>query len=471
VQDQNFGLMFTDSFLAQLDARLSGMREKLGKERDEIETRRVQAENRQRAMAKEFQDSFASGLPIGRRKRVNEARDRYLDQVQRNLRGRFDVRRREVAISALSAFATAVQEQRRRVQAMIDRLRRIEQQFRSTVERLIGEDRSHVLAQEIATKADFEQYYRDFKERGSVRPVIGLADQDGPFGRWLDLDQDTMASHTIKFTRNLFRPIEDISVESVFMERYSKEKEQIRKRLNDLIERSVPFWSYRKAGVLPSDWKLEEIVVVGVTERESSIYLNALGSDQQLTSTFDKHQLLVLQTKHGLPLFALDQYDQYLQAHDTVMQRISKPLYVLPEVRPGGHKAKQYFALGMIFGEIFVSGAFYYMQPENRVHQPIKLGQGMTNALQFLRSRNDLIRSLENRVNERVEEQGKSAAAAMVEAWTDAPFILERKGGVTNVNQEMTPNTTIGGPNYVAVDLVIDLRELMQKYNREVLKG
>src|SRR5690606_982957 len=111
-------------------------------------------------------------------------------------------------------------------------------------------------------------------------------------------------------------PISEISVESVIL---NKDQGQNRKRLNDLIERSVPFWSYTKAGKLPAEWKPQEIVVVGVEEKEESIYKNAVGREQQLTSTFDKHQLLVLQTKHGLPLFGLTQYEQYRAAHDTVM--------------------------------------------------------------------------------------------------------------------------------------------------------
>jgi hypothetical protein len=476
VQDQNYGLTFADVFLAQLDARLAEMREKLGKEKEEIDTRRGQAEARQKNFNKEFQDSFAGGLPFGRKKKVYEARDRYLAQVQTALRGRFDVRRREVAVSALSAFSTAVSEQRRRVQTMIDRLRRIEQQFRSTVDRIASEDRSNVLAQEITSKADIEKYYQDYKGRGSVRPVAGLGDEYGPFGRWLDMDQESMANNMLAFTRRLFLPVSDISVETVILE---KDKDQNRKRLIDLITRSVPFWSYRKAGVLPTDWKPQEIVVVGVDEKEQSIYKNAVSREQQLTSTFDKHQLLVLQTKHGLPLFALTQFGQYRNAHDVVMQRNLKPLYVLPEVRPGGHKAKQYFALGIIFGEIFVSGAFYYLKPENKddpktenkIDPPIKLGQGMTNALQVLRGNESLIRSLETRINARVADIGKAPASEMVETWVAAPTIDERRGGVTKVDQEMIKNNTIGGPTYVAADLVADLRTLMKNYNREVLKG
>ena len=468
VEDPNFGLAFADAFLAQLDARLVEMREKLGKERDEIDSRRVQADSRQKLSHKEFQDSFTGGLPFGRKRKVQEARDRYLDQAQRSLRGRFDYRRREVAISALSAFATAAQEQRKRVQATVDRLRRIEQQFRSTVDRIATEDRSHVLAQEITSRQDVEVYYNDYKGRGPGRPVTGLADQYGPISAWLDLDQESMANRLLAFSRELFSPIAEVTVESVIME---KDKDNSRKRLIDLITRSVPFWSYRKAGVLGAEWKPQEVVVVGVNEKETSIYLNAVGREQQLTSTFDKHQLLVLQTKHGLPLFALTQYEQFRNAHDLVLQRNLKPLYILPEVRPGGHKAKLFFALGMVFGEIFVSGTYYYIQPENKVDQPTRLMQGMTNALQFLRSRDDLIRSLEERINKRVEKDGKANASETVESWIESPYIYERKGGVNLTDQEMIKNTTIASKTYVAVDLVIDLQKLMQSYNREVLKG
>ncbi len=468
VDDQAYGLAFAMDFLRRLDAQLTEIRERLGKERDEIDQRRDRAEREQKKAHKAFQDSFAGGLPFGRKGRIREARDRYLNMAQAALRARYDVRRREVAGSALSAFSTAIQEQSRRIQAQFDRLRRIEQQFRSTVERINSDDRVNVLAQEIATKADFENYYRQYKERGTGRPVMGLAEQHGPFSQWLDEDQETIANHLLTFSRKLFMPISEIGVEDVILE---KDKEQSSKRLRDLIERSVPFWSYKKAGVLESDWKSEEIVVVGVEEKENSIFKNDVQTGQQLTSTFDKHQLLVLQTKHGVPLFALTQYEQFRAAHDNVMQRNLKPLYVLPEVRPGGHKAKEVFALGIIFGEVFASGAFYYAKPENEVDQAIRLNQGMANSLQSLRSNNELIRSLERRVNDRVQQIGKSQASAMVKAWIDAPVIDERKGGINNDNTEMIKNSTIGSRTYVAADLMADLRKLMQAYNRDVLEG
>lgn len=466
-EDPNFGLYFADAFLAQMDARLGEIRDKLGKELAEANARGAgRAASEQQTAAKAFQDSMSGGMPFGRKRKVQEARDHYLGIVQRNLRAGFDARRREVAVSALSAFGVVAQEQRKRVQATIDRLRRIEQQFRSHVVRLAAEDRSHVLTQEITNQKDVDAYYTSFKARTSTRPLTGLADQYGPLSAWLDLDQEAIARRLLDYTRSVFMAIDEISVEDVILE---KDGDDSRKRLTDLIGRSVPFWNIKDV-VLGRAWEADKIVVIGVNEEESSTFRSATERGQRLTSTFDKHRLIVLQTKHGLPLFALNQYEQYRAKHDYVMQHNMKPLYVLPEVRPGGHKAKQFFALGLAFGDIFRSGVYYYMQPDNEIEDPIRLGQGITDALQFFRSKDDLLRAIEGRVNKRAEKEGANLVQATAEAWIAGPYVYERKGGITKVDQEMSKDTKIGTPSFSASDLVTDLRRAMQKYG-DVLRG
>ena len=468
VEDPAYGLNFADKFLALMDARLGELRDKLNKELAEAAARSgTRATGEQQTAAKAFQDSFSGGLPFNKKKKVHEARDHYLGVVQRNLRARFDTRRREVAVSALSAFGTAAQEQRKRVQATTDRLRRIEQQFRSQIARLGADDRSHVLTQEITDRRDVEGYYAVYKGRASTRPITGLADQYGPLGGWLDLDQETMARNLLNYSRGVFKEIREISVEDVILEKDGVEN---RKRLNDLVDRSVPFWNVDKVA-LGTAWEPDQIVVIGVNEDGNSIYVNAIERGQRLTSTFDKHQLLVLQTKHGLPLFALKQYGQYRTKHDLVMQRNIKPLYVLPEVRPGGHKAKQLFALGLAFGDIFRSGTFYYMHADNEVDPPIRLGQGISDALQYFRSKEEHLRSMEGRIEKSVKNEGNQRALETVESWIASPYVYERKGGVNSVGAPMDKDTKIGMPGYAAADLVIDLRKVMQKYVREVLKG
>lgn len=469
VEDPAYGLYFADAFLAQMDARLGELRDKLNKELAEAAARSgTRSAGEQQTAAKAFQDSFSGGLPFNKKRKVNEARDVYLGVVQRNLRARFDTRRREVAVSALSAFGTAAQEQRKRVQATIGRLQRIETQFRAQITRLGADDRTHVLTQEITNRRDVEAYYALYKGRASTRPITGLADQYGPLGAWLDLDQETMARNLLSYSRDVFKEIQEISVEDVILEKDGTVEN--RRRLNDLIDRSVPFWNVDQVA-LGTAWEPDKIVVVGVNEEGNSIYVNAVERGQRLTSTFDKHQLLVLQTKHGLPLFALKQYEQYRTKHDLVMQRNIKPLYVLPEVRPGGHKAKQLFALGLAFGDIFRSGTFYYAHADNEVDPPIRLGQGISDALQYFRSKEEHLRSIERRIDTRVQNEGNQRALETVESWIASPYVYERKGGVNNTSQQMDKDTKIGVPTYTAADLVIDLRKVLQKYTREVLKG
>lgn len=467
VDDPNYGLRFAELFLSKLDERLTTMRVQLGEQVADYENRSKRASAALRQTNQAFLDSFG-GLPIGRGRRITESRDRHLAMVQEKLRSRFEIRRREVAVSALSAFTTASQRQRTRLQNTIDRLRFIQAQLQTTVEHIISDDTSYVLAQEITNRADMQQYYDHYKQSGADRPLVGLADEKGPISAWLDLEQEDISDRILDYTRGTFAPIQEIVVESVILE---KDDDQGRKRLKDLIGRSVPFWSYREAGALGSDWKPEEIVVIGVNEKENSIFRNAVDRAGQLTSTFDKHQLVVLQTKHGLPLFALTQFKEYRDAHDRVLQKNLKPLYVLPEVRPGGHKAQQFFALGLVFGEIFRSGTFYYMKPENEVEKPLQLGQGMSTALQFFRSDEALIRSMEKRADTRAQKEGTQAAVDAIESWISTPYVLERKGGVANVEAQMTKDTTIGAMNFAASDLVEELRKAMQAYVRDILRG
>ena len=467
VDDPNNSLFFADIFLLQLGARLTIMSEKLGAKIRQLDIRSQLIEESRKNAYAAFEESYTRGHTGRERKKTFEAGVEFLNEVEAGLQEKLDAGRHMVSASVLSGLITAVEEQRGRIQGLIDKLRLIEKQFRSTVDRITSEDRVNVLAQEITTQADIENYYQQYKAHGSNRSA-GLASHPGPFGQWLNEDQEIISQHLLVFGREVFHPIGEITLESVIL---AKDDKQIGRRLYELIERSVPFWSYRKADVLEHDWRPQEIIVIGVEGEERSIFKNTVQVAQRLASTFDKHQIVVLQTKHGLPLFALTQYDQFRKSHDNVMMHNLKPLYVLPEVRPGGHKAKQVFALSIIFGEIFVSGAFYYAKAENEVDPPISLGQGMTNSLQYLRSNNDLIRSLEKRIDDRVQNIGKGQASEKVEAWIASPAIDERKGGVNNVNTEMIKNSTIGGPTYVAADLIADLRKLMQTYNRDVLKG
>ena len=112
---------------------------------------------------------------------------------------------------------------------------------------------------EITNRRDVEAYYALYKGRASTRPITGLADQYGPLGAWLDLDQETMARNLLSYSRDVFKEIQEISVEDVILEKDGTVEN--RRRLNDLIDRSVPFWNVDQVA-LGTAWEPDKICLL-----------------------------------------------------------------------------------------------------------------------------------------------------------------------------------------------------------------
>jgi hypothetical protein len=264
-----------------------------------------------------------------------------------------------------------------------------------------------------------------------------------------------------------------ITIEQIILEK--KDLVAARKRLDELVSRSVPFWNYQKAGRLGQEWAgVKDIVVIGVPDNETSIYKDAVTMGQSLTSTFDPHQITVLQTKHGIPLFALTQYRDFHESQEHVMQRRLKALYVYPEVRPGGERAKQVFGLSISYGFIFKSGVYYYLVQTDKGKQPIRLDQGMSESLQVFRNNNEWINTASKMVEDQISREGLSAASKVLDGFLNEPYVYEFKGGVATVTfdrSQVNRDTSVGKPTSVNYELIQDLREMLKVYVEKVLRG
>jgi hypothetical protein len=264
--------------------------------------------------------------------------------------------------------------------------------------------------------------------------VTLMLEAQGPLHTWLDQDQNAISEKILQYARGLFDDIRQITIENETLRKHAEVEPD--KRMLDLINRSVPFWNYKKE-TLGQEWRSKKILVKGVRDRESSIYISFSsgqeGTEETLISTFDPHTITVLQTKHGLPLFGLTQYKDYKVAHDTVLKNKIKPLYVFPEVRPGGEKAKQIFALALAYGSIFKSGVYYNVVPTDSAHQPIRLDQGMADSLRSFRSNEELITQVTRQLEEQVSREGREAAAQLLNDWIREPYVYELKGGATKI--------------------------------------
>lgn len=474
VNDPAYGLQYGVAFLARMDERLAATRAEMEKSRSEMEGKRDRAQGNLRSAMDGVNQAMRSG-PFGHGNRVKDARNRYVQLYAEFLGAKFEGLKREIAISILASLSTVIQNRRAGLQATIDRLQFIQNQFDTFVSKNTGSKAKpdFVLAMEITEDADIEKYYTDhFKRLGSA-PAAGLLESQGPMNAWLDMDQQAIASRILAYTRSYFADIREISIENILVEK--RELVDPIKRLQDLINRSVPFWMFREAGVLGQEWENDLIIVVGVPDKERSIFNNFTAKDGQttLTSTFDNHTITVLQTKHGVPLFALTQYRDFKQAHDHVLRTNMKPLYVIPEVRPGGEKAKQVFALGIAYGFIFKSGVYYQVINPDTGRPPIRLDQGMEASLNAFRNNEDLSSHVSTLVEEQVSREGVDAAISLLEGFIGEPYVYELKGGPkVNIDRSsMTKDLSVGKPGSANFELAMGMRDVIRNYIKKVLRG
>jgi len=468
------GLYYAIAILEKLDATLAAERGDMDKSRAEMDVRRDRAQAMLRQTQDEFARSFRSNI-LGRSGRIKDARNRHVEMFQNYLAARFESRKREIAIALLAGLSSSLQNKRALLQRTVDRLQFINSQFEAYLERFgSGKPRTDfVLAQDISTDQDIEHFYKEHYDRLGGAPASALLDSQGPLHAWLESEQEQIADKILAHARSVFEDLKSISIEQIILDK--KDQVEPRKRLQDLINRSVPFWMYRTAGVLGQDWAGEEkIVVIGVPDKDRSIYKGAEEGGQQLVSTFDPHQITVLQTKHGIPLFALTQYRDFKQSHDHVMHRGLKPLYVFPEVRPGGEKAKQVFALGVAYGFIFKSGVYYHIIPEDPGHAPIRMDQGMSESLRGFRNNDELINYIAKSVEDQISREGVEAAIQVLDSFVKEPFVYELKGGAARTNIDRTSisrDTSVGKTGSVNFDLILELRDTIKDYIKKVLRA
>lgn len=459
------------SFVDTIDARLNQAKLDAERSKGEWDQRRVKAQALLRQLQEAFTASFKT-FPMGRGNKVREARNAYVSMYQSHLGARFEVKKREVAVGLLSGLAGRIAVKRSKLQNLANRLQLIQTQCQSFVDRS-DEGKlqaDSVLAESITSKADINAIYESHLTRLGERPETALMENKGPLRDWADLDQDEVAMRVLAFGREWFADLRDITVESIINDK--NKLVDTRKRLQDLVSNSVPFWSYQKER-LTQEWQDQRIVVVGVRDKETSIYKSALEEGQQLTSTFDPHTITVLQTKHGLPLFALTQYPNYKEKHDKVMRDGLKPLYVLPEVRPGGEKAKLYFALGLAYGFVFRSGAYYFVTPEDAAYQPAQLSQGMAESLRSFRNDVEIVALVTRQVDTEMDRTGRDATTKMLEDYIRTPYVCELRGASkVNIDRDkMNKDTSVAEPGRINFDLLIELRETLVAYVKKVLKA
>ena len=431
VDDPQYGPHQAKAFLTRLSGRFNALRGAFAKQRGEIQQKQQRMVKGQTSQRKALTDALVS-FPIGRGKRVGNARDEYLRSREADYRARFDTQIRNAAMRLFTDLQTVVDKQNKEVSILIDKLEQVQDRFRLNAEELKRDRRVPFMSTAITSGSDINTYYQRYK-REVDEELLRFMAEFGSLYAWSDHRVGDIARNVFDFVRQPFMPIADEKIERIIEERG---RESLPPRyLEDLRDDSVPFWNYTPAR-LGSDVSLESIVAIGVEDMSHSIFTEHIRRGETLTTTRDPHQVTVLHTKHGLPLFALTQIDAWSRKYENHMSRGLSPLHLFPNLPwlQDVEQGKQYFALAEAFGYITKKGVWYYCRRKDKRLDDVRLGQGLSPAIDHLLSDTGLLREVEEMIREKIEQMGNDPAAIIIYDYEQRP---RSSGALAQLEQEL----------------------------------
>jgi hypothetical protein len=212
------------------------------------------------------------------------------------------------------------------------------------------------------------------------------------------LSREALSEQILTTLSDLFAPIIRMTIEDVIAER--SEEMTPRARRQQLFHLATPAWNINRARLPEGGANLVRLEVLGVPDSADTLFAD----ESMLVSTHDPYRLVALVVAAGAPQSALQQYELYQQAFERV--RSHRPLHILPQFVTDANQARLSFALGLIFQLIYSQGTYFYYQPADELKKPIRLSNGLANALQALEIQEGLVREILERVEGEIARLG-----------------------------------------------------------------
>lgn len=416
VDDPNLGPVHATAFLEGVGSEIRRMLAFLEKDRKKLDGQLNAVKKQVKPQKARVQNEIDS-FPIGRGARIAKARDEYLALMQKQFALQFDITKRSMVMEVLADLESQVAEMRKKVSIMTDKFGAVARRFdRGEKEAVRGEHFAMmVLATEITNDEDIDRYYNQYA-RSVEQEYNRFLDQIGSLYELGEKDEVTIGKRIFDFSRALFLPIMNLHLEDMIREK--RELRSPEERLEDLRLDSVPFWNYDPT-MLTRSGDMDSIRVIGVEDKNKSLYRDLIRKGETLITTRDPHRITVLHTKHGLPVFALRQQDFYKRKYEEHMRKRISPLHLFPDLPwlESEEAAYQWFALGQAFGFIKKIGVWYYCQPKDGLEPDIKLDQGLKQSLEAFAQNQQLIDDIKSLIEEKIREIGNKKAQEELEAY------------------------------------------------------
>jgi hypothetical protein len=422
-----------------LDRHLAAM------EKD-LETRETTADAERGRAELEFQEHAedlrraASGTALFRGRAIVAARGRYLEVAERYLEQTLS---RSLAESGLALVARL----RRHLAVYVQNLETLHSRL-TTVGRSLQEEEDRRLSEmqrETIGRIGLADthYCRALYRRHAPTPreaVVELLHGTSPL-MWTNLDADALMERLRGGAERYFQPIAAMTVEDALRAREtSPQAYQAR-----LFRLAAPSWNLDTTRLRDGGAGLRTIRVLGVPDEGSTVFTEDVPS---LVSTHDPTMVNAFLATIGAPCRALQQYEDYARRYEDA--RRIRALHVLPQFQVEDEQARLAFALGAVFNMIFSRGFYYYYRPEDPLDSPLKLGNGLANAIGHFARADTLMQEVMTRVERHIEEIGT------VQALTVLTDYYSREDGDENI------------ANSKVDELVADLRKRVRTYADEL---
>jgi hypothetical protein len=314
-----------------------------------------------------------------------------------------------------------------KLQVAQDRLSKLASEFADGKSRALSP-----LTFEITEASDVQKYYREYV-RDLAQELPRLFHEHGPLHRWASRSYEEIHDILLNFGRSVFSRIRNVEIEQVIMDKREEETAEV--RLKILRQDSIPFWNRDLTRMSGGGIYLEPITVIGVPDSSNTIY-KEVREGEMLASTHNNHAITVLTTRHGLTLFALQQYDDYKRRYERHRKRQISPIHCFDVLNT--RWMKTIFAVAQALVLIKKEGNRFqiYLPAEHKMLQEkIDLGLGLNNALERFLSVADHAGQVEPLIDNYIRQEGIPNAGAAIERYMNDPY--SRSPSLQEIEKEL----------------------------------
>ncbi|MEZ4705655.1 MAG: tubulin-like doman-containing protein [Caldilineaceae bacterium] len=356
-------------------------------------------------------EQAAESLFIWRKARVRQAATAYMESANAYLRGCVEQRVAELVSEQMQHSLRWVEQKRRGLEQIQTRLLRVRDLLLA---------RQQVLTQRQASRNEISladelivaRLYAQYAGAPGLDVEQALA-QSGGIWSWGQQTPEQLTRLLAQTALPAFLPLQKLNIEEVLRRRWpDRSPLQWIKRLETL---AAGAWNLDRSLLTGGGTDLAEFSTIGVPDVAASIFAS---SGSPIASLHSSERIIALRTLYGASIDMLKPAVQWRQAYERAVGHT--PLHIFPHFQRQDEQSVLFFALGLIFELIYNQTSWFYYRPSDKLEAPIRLGQGLDNALREFTARTELSADVRTRVGALVNNQGVVKALAQMEAYVRA---------------------------------------------------